>query len=85
MTWQLFCMPERFGERHALEAWGTCDDKTLEYSIGPATTSQLPTASLKQKKSLQVGLTNSMVGDGWGFGQPLMAKLRPIAQGPQKA
>eukprot|EP00288_Rhodomonas_lens_P012115 CAMPEP_0177749868 /NCGR_PEP_ID=MMETSP0484_2-20121128/32719_1 /TAXON_ID=354590 /ORGANISM="Rhodomonas lens, Strain RHODO" /LENGTH=85 /DNA_ID=CAMNT_0019264887 /DNA_START=125 /DNA_END=382 /DNA_ORIENTATION=- len=76
MPWQLFCMPEKFGERHALESWGSCDTKTLQYSIGPSD-QPLPKASLKQKHALQAGLSNSMVGDGWGFGQPLMAKLRP--------
>eukprot|EP00293_Proteomonas_sulcata_P007155 CAMPEP_0184303988 /NCGR_PEP_ID=MMETSP1049-20130417/13623_1 /TAXON_ID=77928 /ORGANISM="Proteomonas sulcata, Strain CCMP704" /LENGTH=58 /DNA_ID=CAMNT_0026615703 /DNA_START=51 /DNA_END=223 /DNA_ORIENTATION=- len=58
MPWQLFCMPDNFGERHALLAWGTCDAKTLQYSIGNE--KQVPKASLEQKHVKQ-GLSNSMV------------------------
>ena len=31
---ELFCMPDNFGERHALRAWGTCNSTTEQYSIG---------------------------------------------------
>ena len=31
---ELFCMPQVFGERHALQAWGTCNTSTDKYAIG---------------------------------------------------
>jgi len=31
---ELFCMPAIFGDRHALQAWGTCNNKTEKYLIG---------------------------------------------------
>jgi hypothetical protein len=30
----LYCMPSSFGDRHALQAWGTCNPATEQYSIG---------------------------------------------------
>jgi hypothetical protein len=39
---ELFCMPDTFGERHALQAWGTCNTSTQQYSIGqPKTVPQV--------------------------------------------
>ena len=41
---ELFCMPEAFGDRHALRAWGTCNTDTEQYSIGqPKTVPQVAT------------------------------------------
>ena len=41
---ELFCMPDAFGDRHALRAWGTCDTDTEQYSIGqPKTVPQVAT------------------------------------------
>ena len=45
MPWDLFCMPGHFGERHALQAWGTCDPKSDEYTIGDST-KPIPQVSL---------------------------------------
>ena len=41
---ELFCMPDAFGDRHALRAWGTCNTDTEQYSIGqPKTVPQVAT------------------------------------------
>jgi hypothetical protein len=41
---ELFCMPDAFGDRHALRAWGTCNTNTEQYSIGqPKTVPQVAT------------------------------------------
>lgn len=66
---QLYCMPAIFGERHALQAWGSCDNKTEQYSIGQP--KPMPQAALKQTNK---GLKNAMSGNGWGFNQPLMVR-----------
>ena len=40
---ELFCMPQVFGERHALQAWGTCNTSTDKYAIGrPKAMPQVP-------------------------------------------
>jgi hypothetical protein len=69
---ELFCMPAIFGERHALRAWGSCNNETEKYSIGQP--KALPQASLKQTN---IGLQNAMSGNGWGFNQPLLVSLSP--------
>ena len=41
-------MPGHFGQRHAMQAWGTCDPKNDEYTIGdsskplPQVTGRIP-------------------------------------------
>eukprot|EP00283_Hemiselmis_rufescens_P013448 CAMPEP_0173445218 /NCGR_PEP_ID=MMETSP1357-20121228/33798_1 /TAXON_ID=77926 /ORGANISM="Hemiselmis rufescens, Strain PCC563" /LENGTH=78 /DNA_ID=CAMNT_0014411359 /DNA_START=87 /DNA_END=323 /DNA_ORIENTATION=+ len=71
-------MPSSFGSRHAMQAWGTCDDKTLSYSMGPPGESHNETL---RESSIKAGVNNAMTGKGWGFSTPSMAAPSTISAG----
>ena len=52
----LYCMPSSFGDRHALQAWGTCNSSTEQYSIGqPKSVPQVRIGGVKGKEQGRSG------------------------------